>query len=182
MIRLFHTSLVIGFAFVLSGSPAMGQDVTADDYIQLWKPLVGAWKMTTDVYGEPRVGTFDFQLAPNEKCFLIYHGAEGVPFTQQLEGYDPVIKKHVAFGFCEDGVFQIQTISVEGMRKGLKAAKGIGGDWEAKRFSPDGKLTTLTSKWRFAEFTDNKIVMFWSDVKRDGKPVGETTMTLERQK
>ena len=58
------------------------------------------------------------KYAPNKKCILLYHGSKDEPFTQQLQGFDPVSRKQIAFGFSENGNFQIQTITVDGMRKG----------------------------------------------------------------
>jgi len=183
MIRLFSFCFVIGLALALSGLPTQGQELTSDDYIQFWEPVMGSWKMTNDRSGTITTGTFRIEFAPNRKCILLYHGGEKDPFTQQLQGYDPVGKKQIAFGFVENGNFQIQTITVDGMRKGLKAAKGVGGNWEQKIFSPDGKTTTFTSKWKWTHLDKDKIVMMWTDIKQEGKPeTEELTMTLERRK
>lgn len=183
MIRLFHLACLVGLTLVLFGSPTTGEDLTPDDYTQFWEPVVGNWNMTSTALGKTTTGTFDFQIAPNKKCILLYSGGDGLPFTQQLQGYDPVSKKQVAFGFCQDGHFQIQTISVDGMRKGLKAAKGVGGDWELKTFSTDGKTSVLTCKWKWDALEKDRIVMVWYDAKRDGQPVTEDIrLILERKK
>ena len=95
---------------------------------------------------------------------LLYHGGEGEPFTQQLQGYDPVAKKLVAYDFSENGNFQIQTIGIDGFKKGMKAKQGVGGEWELKVFAADGTTTTSTSKWKWTHLEKDKIVMEWYDI------------------
>ena len=70
---------------------------------------------------------------------------------------------------------------IDGMKKGMKMAKGVGGSWELKRFTNDGKTITTTSKWTMSEVDETHRVMVWSDVKEDGKPKPDTKMALERQ-
>ena len=125
--------------------------------------------MTVEFQGETTKGEFTFDVSRNKKCFLLYHGHNDEPYTQQLQGYDPVSKKQIAFGFTGDGNFWIQTIGVDGMAKGKKAAKGVGGDWDHKIFSKDGKTTTRTCRWTWRQVEKNKIVMVWSDIKESGK-------------
>jgi hypothetical protein len=183
MTRFVAPLVVVGLGLLLLTAPVSGEELTTDDYIQFWKPCIGKWKMTDDVFGEISTGTFEIRFSPNRKCLLLYHGSEGEPFTQQLQGYDPVGKKQIAFGFSENGNFQIQTITVDGMRKGMKAAKGVGGDWELKVFRTDGTTSITTCKWKWAELEKDKIVMVWFDATRDGEAVsGEVRMTLEREK
>jgi len=132
---------------LLAASVVLAEEPTIEDYTTFWRPVLGSWKMTNDTDGKITTGTFKFRIAPNKKCVLLYHGGEGEPFTQQLQGYDPVAKKLVAYGFSDNGNFQIQTIGIDGFKKGMKAAKGVGGDWELKVFASDGTTTTSTSKW-----------------------------------
>jgi hypothetical protein len=171
-------AVVAVFMMVPAG---VAEELTADDYMEFWQPIIGSWNMTVESQGETTKGTFLFEMSRNKKCLILCHGGDE-PYTQQLQGYDPVSKKQIAFGFTGEGDFWIQTIGVDGMAKGKKAAKGVGGDWEHKIFSSDGKTTTRTSKWTWREMGRNKIVMVWYDIKEDGKVVpGEHIMTLERK-
>jgi hypothetical protein len=182
MTRLLYLFFLLGTCLLLLITPASGDDLTTDDYIEFWKPVIGKWKMTSDAFGRISTGTFQISFSPNRKCLLLYHGTAGEPFVQQLQGYDPVGKKQIAFGFSENGNFQIQTITVQGMRKGMKAAKDVGGDWEAKVFSTDGTTSITTCKWKWAELEKDRIVIVWFDTTTDGEAVpGEMKMTLERE-
>ena len=78
-------------------------------------------------------------------------------------------------------VVAIQTIVVDGMKKGMRAAKGVGGSWELKVFGNDGTTTTTTSKWSFIEVDQKQVVMVWTDVNEDGNPKQDVKMSLERQ-
>ena len=162
-------------------STVSAEEPTIGDYTTFWRPTVGSWKMTMDADGKINSGTFKLRIAPNKKCVLLYHGGGDGPFTQQLQGYDPVAKKLVAYGFSENGNFQIQTIGIDGMKKGMKAATGVGGDWELKVFSVDGTTKTATSKWKFLKLEENKIVMEWSDIEGNVDDHKKLTMTLERE-
>jgi hypothetical protein len=67
------------------------------------------------------------------------------------------------------------------MKKGMQAAKGVGGSWELKVFHNDGKITITTCKWSFVELDDTHSKMVWTDLKEDGVPKLDTIMTLQRQ-
>jgi hypothetical protein len=175
---LYVTALSLTF---FGASPLVAGDPTIEDYTMFWKPVEGTWKMTNDRDGKKTTGTFEFKIAPNNKCVLLYHGVPGAPYTQQLQGYDPVAKRLVAYGFTGDGNFQIQTIGIDGMKKGLKAAKGIGGDWDHKIFKADGTTTAITSKWKWTHLEKDKIVMEWYDVKDAEDGAKRLVMTLERK-
>jgi hypothetical protein len=166
---------------LLVASVIRAEEPTIEDYTSFWRPVVGSWKMTNDADGKITTGTFKFRIAPNKKCVLLYHGGEDEPFTQQLQGYDPVARKLVAYGFSENGNFQIQTIGIDAFKKGMKAKKGVGGDWELKVFAADGTTTTTTSKWTWTHLEKDKIVMVWSDIKGGEDQPKKLTMTLERQ-
>jgi hypothetical protein len=167
---------------LLGVSVISAKEPTVADYTTFWRPIVGSWKMTNDADGKITTGTFKFRISPNKKCVLLYHGEKGEPFMQQLQGYDPVAKKLLAFGFSENGNFQIQTICIDGMAKGKKAAKGDGGNWEQKVFGTDGTTTTSTSKWKFTHLEKDKVVMEWSDIEGGEDQPKKLTMTLERAK
>ena len=160
---------------------AAAEDLTADDYMEFWKPVVGTWKGTFELDGKTVPITFRLRIAPNKKCILLYDDSDGEPGTQQLQVYDPVAKHEIAWGVDKDGRRQIQKIMIDGMKKGMKAAKGVGGSWEAKEFTNDGKTITTTCKWSFTRLDDTHSTMVWTDVKEDGKPKPDMKMALERQ-
>lgn len=166
---------------LVATSVVFAEEPTIEDYTAFWQPCVGSWKMTNDADGKITTGIFKFRIAPNKKCVLLYHGGVGVPFTQQLQGYDPVAKKLVAYGFTENGNFQIQTIGIDGFKKGMKAKQGVGGDWEMKVFAADGTTTTSTSNWKWTHFEKNKVVMEWYDIQGGVDQPKRLIMTLERE-
>ena len=177
MLRIVTTASLL---FLLSISAVSAEEPTIGDYTTFWRPCVGSWKMTMDADGEITTGTFKLRIAPNKKCILLYHGGDDESFTQQLQGYDPVAKKIVAYGFSENGNFQIQTIGIDGMKKGMKAAKGVGGDWEMKVFAANGTTTSSTSKWKWTHLEKDKIVMEWFDIEGNVDETKRLVMTLER--
>jgi hypothetical protein len=182
MKRLLLALTVVGLTLFLAAPAAVvAQELTADDYVAFWTPNVGTWKGTLEIDGQTLPITFRFRISPNKKCILLYHNSDGSEGTQQLQVYDPVAKHEVAWGVDEKGQRQIQTIVVDGMKKGMKMAKGVGGSWELKRFTNDGKTITTTSKWTMTDLDETHMVMVWSDVKEDGTPKPDTKMMLERQ-
>lgn len=178
---LLALAVVASVFFVAVPTVAVAQELTADDFIEFWTPNVGTWKGTFELDGQTRPITFRFRISPNKKCILLYYDSEGMPGTQQLQVYDPVAKHEIAWGVDEKGQRQIQTIVIDGMKKGMKMANGVGGSWELKRFTNDGTTITITSKWTMTEVDEKHRVMVWSDVKEDGKAKPDTKMTLERQ-
>lgn len=67
------------------------------------------------------------------------------------------------------------------MKKGMRLAAGVGGDWETRIASKDGKATTQTARWKFTQVDQDRLVIVWSDQKEDGKPMPDSKMILERQ-
>jgi len=181
MTRLLPVMALVAIVIFLVAPPTSAQELTADDYIEFWQPIVGTWKGTFELDGKTSPTTFRFRIAPNKKCILLYSDSDGVPGTQQLQVYDPVAKHEIAWGVDKDGQRQIQTIVTDGVKKGMKAAKGVGGSWELKVFTNDGKTITRTCKWSFAQLDETHFTMVWTDVKEDGNPRPDTRMVLERQ-
>lgn len=181
MSRLVLAIGVAALIFSAATLTATAQDLTADDYIKFWQPVAGTWKGTLEVDGETSPITFRLRIARNRKCILVSDEIAGTPGTQQLQVYDPVAKKEIAWGVDKDGNRQIQTFSIDGMKKGKKAAKGAGGSWEVKIFKNDGTTSTTTCKWSFARLDESNSAMVWSDVVEDGVAKSDTKLTLERQ-
>jgi hypothetical protein len=52
MYRLFFAIGIVALVlFQAAPVAAVAQDLTADDYVEFWKPLVGAWKISTETNG-----------------------------------------------------------------------------------------------------------------------------------
>lgn len=181
MHRLLFVLIVIGVCPLIASGRASAQDLTADDYIEFWRPMVGVWQGTFEADGQAQPITFRMRIARNQKCFLIYDESEGVPGTQQLQAYDPVTKKEIAWGVDGEGNRQIQTIMIDGIEKGKKVAPGVGGSWEVKVFRNDGKTITTTCNWKYTRFDESHSTLVWSNVKEDGVAKPDITLTLERQ-
>jgi hypothetical protein len=181
MNRLLPALAVVGLALLLVVPVAVAQELTADDYIEFWKPHEGTWKTTTEFNGKTESGTFIFRRAQNQKCFLLYLEGTGGASVQQLQGFDPVTRKNVVWGFTGDGDCWFHTIGIDGMKKGTKLATGAGGTWVTRTSSRDGKTTTETGKWKFTQVDEKQLTIVWSDRKEDGKPVADLKMTMDRQ-
>lgn len=181
MKRLLCALTVVGCVSFLAAPVAVAQELTADDYVTFWQPLMGTWQGTFESDGKVMPLTFRIRTSPNKKCILLYDSSEEVPGTQQLQVYDPVAKHEIAWGVDKEGQRQIQTIVVDGMKKGMKMVKGVGGSWEAKQFTNDGQTITLTCKWIVAELDETHGVLVWSDVKEDGISKPDMKMTLKKQ-
>ena len=161
--------------------PDVAQGLTADDYVQLWKPLAGAWKGVVESDGKAIESTWRTRLAPHQKCFVAYGTGGGFPATQTIDGFDPVTKKWTVVGFDADGTFSIDTCQLSDMQKGKRVGKGLIGNGEVKRFSKDGKATTITYKLSCTDFSDNRAAFVWSDRKENGQPKPDEKWTAERQ-
>jgi hypothetical protein len=62
---------------------------------------------------------------PQQKVHPVYdERSEAVPGTQQLQVYDPVAKHEIAWGVDKDGQRSIQTIVIDGMKKGIESSQG----------------------------------------------------------
>jgi hypothetical protein len=180
MKRLSLVLVVMGLGLFLFVPVAAAEELTADDYVEFWRPVIGTWQGTIEIDGQAGSTTFRFRIAPNRKCILVSDEGDG-PGLQQIQVYDPVAKHEIAWGVDKDGQRQIQTIVTDGVKKGMRAAKGVGGSWELKVFTNDGRTITETSKWVFTELSDTSVAIVWSDVRRDGEPKPDSKLILERQ-
>lgn len=181
MSRLLFAFGVVAIVFSAAVQIATAQGLTADDYIEFWQPMVGTWEGTFELNGETNPITFRFRISRNKKCILLYHEVAGKPGTQQLQAYNPVTKKEIAWGVDKDGNRQIQTIAIDGMAKGKRAAKGVGGSWELRVLRNDGTTSTTVSEWSFTQLDEKQSAMVWSNVVEDGVAKPDTKLTLERQ-
>jgi hypothetical protein len=181
MNRVMPLLAVVGTAVFLITLRAPAAEPTADDYITFCSPQVGTWKMTNEVGGRVDTGTFRYRLAANKKCYRASFEGGGFPAMEQVEGYDPVAKKGTMAGFDVDGGFVLSTVDVPDLKNGKVMGVGVFGNWQEKRFGPDGKTTTSTSTLSCTEVGRDRIVFIWSNRKENGKPLPDFKMTLERQ-
>jgi hypothetical protein len=167
---------------ISKASPAtVANALNADDYIELWKPLVGSWKSVLESDGKTTDGTWRTRLSRNQKCFVTYGTGGGYPATQTIDGFDPATKKWTVFGFDADGTFSIDAGQISDMQKGKRVGKGLTCKGEVRRFTKDGKTTTLTYTFTCKELSDNRAVCVWSDRTENGQPKPDETWTGERQ-
>ena len=160
MNRFLPHLTVVALFFFLVAPVAVAEELTADDYMEFWKPHEGTWKTTTECNGKTESGTFIFRRARNQKCFLLYLEGTGGASVQQLQGFDPVTRKNVVWGFTGDGDCWFHTIGIDGMKKGTKLATGAGGTWVTRTSSRDGKTTTETEKWKFTQVDEKQFQIF----------------------
>lgn len=172
---------IIGVVFAFIALPVLAQDPTVEDAIDFWKPHEGLWNATSETNGMTETGIFSFRRARNDKCFVLYSEGLGDTPVQQLQGYDPVAKKFVAWGFTADGSCWQQTISVDGLKSKMKLAAGIGGNWESRVSTKDGTTKTTTSRWSFCEVTDNQLVIAWTDIEEGNYSQPDSKLTLVRK-
>lgn len=181
MKRLAVVLVVMGLGLFLFVPVAGSEEVTVDDYIDFWRPTIGLWEGTIEMDGETHATIIRKRIAPNNKCILFTSERNGVPGTQQLQGYDPRAGHAISWVVDNEGRLRTQTIVIDGLKKGLKAAEGVGGSWTLTAINDDGTTVTTTCRWTVAELSQTRWVMVWSDVKEDGQPKPDIKMILERQ-
>lgn len=181
MNRLMFTLAFLGFVCLMFAPATAAEELAADDYIEFWKPLAGVWKGIV-VSGEKSIDTlWRARLAPNGKCFVTYATGDDIPALQTIDGYDPVTKKWTVVGFDADGTFSIDAFQLNDMQKGKRLGEGLIGSGEVKRFTHDGKETTTTYTLSCKEFSNNRVVLVWSNRNENGQPVPDRKWTGERQ-
>lgn len=181
MTRILFVLVLVNTVLFQSPSGASAQELTADDFLEFWQPHEGVWQSTYETEGKSEPCTFSFIRARNGKCFLLYATGLGGAPVQQLQGYDPVGKKTVAWAFTGDGSCWLQTIEIDGMKKGMKLSAGVGGTWESRVSTKDGKTSTTTEKWSCTHADENKLVIAWSEAKKDGQPQPDARIIHVRQ-
>jgi hypothetical protein len=164
-----------------AASAPESQDVTANDYIEFWKPLVGSWKTEFETGGARIEGTSRVRLSRNNRCLVTYAEAEGQPSTQGIEGYDPGTKKWRRVSFDSDGGCGVITVEFTDMKKGKRLEKGVIGKIELTNSTKDDKTSTEADVMACIEFSENRIVFTGSDGEQAEQQVPVVTLTLERQ-
>jgi len=154
--------------------------VTADDYVEFHKPLLGSWKATIEVGEQVNHGTATWQLAENKKCFMVNLQVDGYPALQAMMGYDPVSGKFTQTTFDSEGSYQVATLDIAGMKKGKKMSEGFIGKWEEKRFQADGTVVTATETLSCTEMGERRLVFVWSNRRERGKTLPDWKLTYER--
>jgi len=157
------------------------QDVTANDYIEFWKPLVGSWKTEFETAGARIEGTSRVRLSRNNRCLVTYAEAEGQPSTQGIEGYDTGTKKWRRVSFDSDGGYGVITVEFTDMKKGKNLEKGVIGKIELTNSTKDGKTSTEADMMACTDFSEHRIVFTGSDGEQAEQHVPVVTLTMERQ-
>lgn len=160
---------------------ADSQDVTADDYVAFWKPLVGSWKTVYETAESRSEEASRVRLSPTNRCLVTYAEPEGSPAVQSIEGYDPGTKQWRRVGFDSDGGCREIVIEFADMTKGKRLEQGTIGKIERKHCTPDGKVSTLTATLACTEFAESRMAFTGSEGKMDGNPISDMTLTMERQ-
>lgn len=182
MKRLLLALTVVGIAFVLAApSAVVAQELTVDDYINFWRPIVGTWEGTIEMDEKTSPIAFRIRVAPNKKCFIRSVTIDGVPGSQQLESYDPVAKQGVISVVDNEGRRTTQIITIDGLKKEMTAAEGVGGTFTIEVYNPDGTTAKMTSRWTITELDEKHYTIVWSDGGEGGDPKPVAKMVLERQ-
>jgi hypothetical protein len=181
MKRLLLSLMVVGFVFFLAAPAAVAQELTADDYVELFKPLVGVWKNVTTVDGKAVEGRFWCRLSRTNKCLVSYGEGGTLPASESLQGYDPVAKQWKVAAFDADGGYSLTAITIKDMKKG----KTLGTDYiatsETVRYSQDGKKTASSDTVKVTAFSQDRIEALVTDRKEDGQPQPDIKFVTERQ-
>ena len=125
MNRLMPTLVFLGLVCLVSTSAGVAEELTADDYIEFWKPLAGVWKGVVESDGKSMDTLWRARLARNQKCFITYATGGDSPAMQTIDGFDPVTKRWTVVGFDADGGFSIDAFELRDMQKGKRVGKGL---------------------------------------------------------
>lgn len=181
MRRLLSLLALLELAIFLTAPPTLAQEVTAEDYIQFMKPLVGAWTISSESDGKVIPGTMSYELAPNGLCFLGRYQGAGFPDVQTIEGYDPVAKKHTVTGFGGVGTFAIFTVDWGAdLKPGKTLARGTTGKQAGRLSAKDGSTTTMTATVKCTTMEQGKVVLEYLDRIVGGMPMADMKLTMER--
>ena len=181
MKRLLLALTAIGLVFCLAAPSAIAQALTADDYVELFKPLVGSWKTLTTVDGKALEGTFRCRLSRTNKCFVSYGEGGTLPASETLQGYDPVAKQWPLAAYDADGGYCLTALTIKDMKKG----KALGTDYcvnsESVRHSQDGKKITGSDTVKITAYGQDRIEALVTDRKEDGQPQPDIEFVMDRQ-
>ena len=173
---------VVGCLSLLVAPPVvLAQDLTPEDYVQYWKPLVGSWKTTSDLDGKVIPGTFRCRVSQNGKCLLGYHDGGFRGSAQTLDGYDPVTKKYLTAEFTAERGFLLVTYDRVNVKPGKTLGEEVIGTCEVKGTGTDGKPSIVTYTMTCTKLDEKMVVLMWTDGKTNGNPVPDIKLTLERQ-
>jgi DNA-directed RNA polymerase subunit M/transcription elongation factor TFIIS len=162
--------------------PASDADqLTAQDYMDYFKPFVGSWKTKLESGGETVEGMWSGYLAPTKTCYISQSTGVGQPAFQGIDGYDAGTKTWTVASFNTDGEFTLTRIDPGDIKKGQRFGKGATGTSVESTSKEDGTTTEMTLKFTCKECTDNRIVYVLSNRKENGEPKPDLTYTMVGQ-
>jgi hypothetical protein len=171
----------VGASFFLLASAVVAQEPATDDYIELWKPLVGAWKTVSTADGKTVEGTSFFRIPRAQKCFVSHNNIGLGPASDSIHGYDPVAKQWKVTSLDAEGGHSVETITVKGMKRGKRLDKDYVATSEIVRHSTDGKTTTSSFTIKITACDKDRIEALVTDRKVDGKALPDSKGVMERQ-
>jgi hypothetical protein len=181
MNRLLPLLAVVGFDLFLVALAAVAEEPTADDYIELWKPLVGTWKKVVVVDGKTVEGTSLFTLSRTKKCLVTYSEGCLHPASEAIHGYDPVAKQWKVTSYDADGGYAVEVVTVKDMKKGKVLGPDYSTTSEMVRHSKDGKKTTISATVKYMAYGEDRIEAISTDRKEDGQSRPDMKFVMERR-
>lgn len=173
--------MAIGLALSLIAPDVGAQELTAEDYVQYFKPLVGSWKTTTETEGKVIPGSFRLCISQNGKCFVGYHEGGFLPSVQTIDGYDPATKKYITAEFNPELGFVVVEYECVNMKPGKTLGAEVIAKCAVKAAGKDGKPSITTYTMKCTKVDERAVVLVWADGRLNGQPVPDIKLTLERQ-
>lgn len=173
--------MAIGLALSSAAPTVVAQELTPEDYVEYFKPLVGSWKTTTETEGKTIPGTFRLRVSQNGKCFVGYHEGGFLPSVQTIDGYDPATKKYITAEFNPELGFVVVEYECVNVKPGKALGVEVIAKCAVKAAGKDGKPSITTSTMKCTKVDEKTVVLMWVDGRLNGEPVPDIKLTLERQ-
>lgn len=179
MNRLFPVVLLTAAIVLTIPSLGSGDDLTPDDHIHYYSPMLGVWKMTIKVGGVTLHGTAHWSLGANKKCLLIDSSDESGTSGQSIQGFDPRTNTWQMAWFDKDGNFTQGTLDPVDFKPGETISVGPLGIWK-DLFVKDNEVQPTTAKVSCKEVNDDRVVFEWKAITPDGNDGEVTTIIHDR--
>ena len=179
MQRTRSLTVMAGAILFSAATLSIAAELTPEDYIRYYGPVMGSWKMTMEHDGTVLEGRSHWRLNADKNCLLIDSQAGDQPVWQSVQGYDVVTKAWKMGIFDGAGHFAVGTLEHTAIKPGATISVGPVGIWKESVFK-DGKMVDRVAKVGCEKVERDQLVMVWADVKEDGKEAPSTRITLVR--
>jgi hypothetical protein len=176
--------VVATLALGLSTSIVVAEDVleTAKKYVEFWKPVEGAWEITSE--DRPDAVIWHHDLSPTGLCYTGGLEVNGQKVRQSIHGYDPEHKCWRSVAYMNPSEEEKTVVSTRWLVVDVEASDHVAAGTtfigEGRDVLQDGTVKEGRGRWTFLLVEKDKMELGVTEITIDGEAQPDFRLKFKR--